>query len=56
MAIGREKGCGRLSVTKPTTGCSIDAVSWNASVIMPIWAKSSLYESFKIGYNAGTSD
>ena len=36
MATGKEKGCGRLSVTMPTTGCSIDAVNWNARVISPI--------------------
>ena len=41
MAIGSEYGCGRRSVTIPTTGCSIEAVSWKASVISPIWPKSS---------------
>ena len=40
MAIGRENGCGRRSVTIPTTGCNIDAVSCDARVIRPTWAKS----------------
>ncbi len=41
MATGSENGCGRRSVTRPTTGCNIEAVSWNANVIRPIWPKSS---------------
>ncbi len=41
MPIARENGCAFLSVKYPTTGCNSDAVNWNASVINPIWAKSS---------------
>ena len=41
MATGSENGVGRLSVTMPTTGCSSDAVNWNANVISPICPKSS---------------
>ena len=41
MPIASENGCAFLSVKCPTTGCSSDAVNWNASVIMPICAKSS---------------
>ena len=40
----------------PTTGCSIDAVHWKASVMNPIWPNDSAYESLRIGYSAGTSD
>ena len=28
MPMGNEKGSGRRSVYRPTTGCSTDAVSW----------------------------
>ena len=38
MPIASENGCAFLSVKCPTTGCSSEAVNWNASVIMPIWA------------------
>ncbi|MEY9497580.1 hypothetical protein ABIF33_006600 [Bradyrhizobium elkanii] len=41
MPIASENGCAFLSVKCPTSGCSSDAVNWNASVIMPICAKSS---------------
>ena len=41
MPIASENGCAFLSVKCPTTGCNSDAVNWNASVIMPIWVKSS---------------
>ena len=41
MPTASENGCAFLSVTCPTTGCSSEAVNWNASVIMPICAKSS---------------
>jgi hypothetical protein len=39
MPTEREKGCAFLSVICPTTGCSNEAVNWNANVIMPICAK-----------------
>ena len=39
MPTESENGCGFLSVMCPTTGCSSEAVNWNASVIMPICAK-----------------
>ena len=38
MPIASENGCAFLSVKYPTTGCSSEAVNWNASVIRPIWA------------------
>ena len=41
MPMASENGCAFLSVKCPTTGCSSDAVNWNASVIKPICAKSS---------------
>ncbi len=40
IPTGSEKGCGRRSLTMPTTGCSIEAVNWKASVINPTWEKS----------------
>ena len=49
MPTGSRNGRGRLSVKCPTTGCSSEAVSWNASVIMPIWPKSSANLFFRIG-------
>ena len=39
IPTGKENGTGRRSVYSPTTGCSSDAVSWNASVMAPICAK-----------------
>jgi hypothetical protein len=39
--MGSQYGVGRLSVTMPPTGCSSEAVIWNASVISPFWPKSS---------------
>ena len=36
---GKEYGNGCRSLTRPTTGCSSEAVNWNVSVIAPIWAK-----------------
>jgi len=33
----KRNGCAFLSVKCPT-GCSSEAVNWNASVIRPIWA------------------
>ncbi|MOA25937.1 hypothetical protein D3C78_1466930 [compost metagenome] len=36
---GNRFGVGRRSVKKPTQGCNSEAVIWNVSVIMPIWAK-----------------
>ncbi len=41
MPIASDQGCGLRSVMMPTTGCSSEVVIWNASVIRPIWAKSS---------------
>ncbi len=41
MPIASENGWAFLSVKCPTTGCNSDAVNWNASVIIPICAKSS---------------
>ena len=41
MPIASENGCAFLSVKCPTSGCNSEAVNWNASVIIPIWAKSS---------------
>ncbi len=40
MPTTSEKGWGRRSVMIPTRGWSSEAVSWNASVISPIWPKS----------------
>ena len=34
--MGSENGCALRSVTMPTTGWSMEAVNWNASVISPI--------------------
>ena len=33
MPTGSEYGTGRRSVYSPTTGCSSEAVNWNASVM-----------------------
>jgi hypothetical protein len=41
MPIASDHGCALRSVTMPTTGCSSEVVNWNASVIRPIWVKSS---------------
>jgi len=41
MPAASENGCAFLSVKCPITGCSSEAVNWNASVISPICAKSS---------------
>ncbi len=56
MPAASEYGIGLRSVTIPTTGCSSEAVSWNASVISPISPKSSERLVFSIGYSAGISD
>ncbi len=45
----REKGFGRRSVTNPTTGWRIEAVSWKVSVIKPILTKLSAKEDFSSG-------
>ena len=39
MPIVDSRNIGRLSVTRPTAGCSIEAVTWNTRWIMPIWVK-----------------
>ena len=36
MPSASENGCAFLSVMWPITGCSSEAVNWNASVIKPI--------------------
>jgi hypothetical protein len=36
IPIGSEYGFGRASVNVPITGCSNEAVTWLANVIMPI--------------------
>ncbi|KGW51492.1 major facilitator superfamily MFS_1 domain protein [Burkholderia pseudomallei MSHR684] len=49
MPTGSENGCGRLSVYKPITGCSSDAVIWYVSVMRPICANDSENSDFSIG-------
>ena len=49
MPVARENGLGCRSVYSPTNGCRIEAVSWKASVIKPIWLKLKFSSSFKSG-------
>ena len=49
MPTVSEYGCGRRSVYKPTRGCSMEAVHWNARVIRPIWLKVRPWELLRMG-------
>ena len=40
---------GFMSATKPTSGCRMDAVTWNDTVISPIWAKLRWNSDFRVG-------
>ena len=56
MPQGSEYGSGRLSVYRPMSGCSSEAVSWKVSVMSPIWPKLRWKSPFRIGYIARISD